>query len=53
VRGGINSAVPDAAATRMREEFPCLDVVEVPDSGHSVPTDRPEKLAPIVLDWLA
>jgi len=30
-----------------------VDLVEVPDSGHSVPTDRPEKLAPIVLDWLA
>jgi pimeloyl-ACP methyl ester carboxylesterase len=53
VLGGINSAVPAAAAERMAKEFPCLDVAEVPDSGHSVPTDRPEKLAPIVLDWLA
>jgi pimeloyl-ACP methyl ester carboxylesterase len=53
VRGGINSAVPDAAAERMAKEFPHLDLAEVADSGHSVPTDRPEKLTPIVLDWLA
>jgi hypothetical protein len=26
---------------------------EVEGSGHSVPTDRPEALTPIVLDWLA
>jgi pimeloyl-ACP methyl ester carboxylesterase len=52
VRGGINSAVPDAAAARMAETFPFLELAEVPDSGHSVPTDKPEKLAPIVLDWL-
>jgi pimeloyl-ACP methyl ester carboxylesterase len=53
VLGGINSAVPPGAAERMAKEFRCLDVADVPDSGHSVPTDRPEKLAPIVLDWLA
>jgi pimeloyl-ACP methyl ester carboxylesterase len=52
VLGGINSAVPPAAVARMRETFPRLDVAEVPDSGHSVPTDKPDKLAPILLEWL-
>jgi pimeloyl-ACP methyl ester carboxylesterase len=33
--------------------FPQMELVEVPDSGHSVPTDKPEKLWPLVLDWLA
>ena len=29
------------------------ELVQVAGSGHSVPTDRPEALAPIVMDWLA
>jgi pimeloyl-ACP methyl ester carboxylesterase len=53
VRGGLTTALPRAVADRMVEAFPRLELVEVPDSGHSVPTDRPEKLWPVVLDWLA
>jgi pimeloyl-ACP methyl ester carboxylesterase len=52
VRGGLTNALPRSAADRMVQEFPNLELVEVPDSGHSVPTDKPEKLWPIVLDWL-
>jgi pimeloyl-ACP methyl ester carboxylesterase len=53
VRGGLTRVLSRAAADRMASEFPNATLVEVPDSGHSVPTDRPEKLAPILLDWLA
>ena len=53
VRGGLPGALPRSAADRMVASFPRLDLAEVPDSGHSVPTDRPERLAPIVLEWLA
>jgi pimeloyl-ACP methyl ester carboxylesterase len=53
VRGGLTTVLPSATAQRMVAAFPDAELVEVPDSGHSVPTDRPEKLAPIVLDWLA
>jgi pimeloyl-ACP methyl ester carboxylesterase len=33
--------------------IPDAELVEVAESGHSVPTDRPEELAPAVLEWLA
>ncbi len=52
VRGGLTNALARATAERMVAVFPDLELIEVPDSGHSVPTDKPEKLWPIVLDWL-
>jgi pimeloyl-ACP methyl ester carboxylesterase len=36
----------------MVASIPDAELVEVPTSGHSVPTDRPEELTPIVLEWL-
>jgi len=53
VRAGLTNTLPRSVANRMEAEFPRLELVEVAGSGHSVPTDRPEKLAAIVLDWLA
>jgi pimeloyl-ACP methyl ester carboxylesterase len=53
VRGGLPGALPRSVADRMVAAFPRLELAEVMDSGHSVPTDKPEKLAPIVLEWLA
>jgi pimeloyl-ACP methyl ester carboxylesterase len=53
VRGGLTTVLPRAQADRMAAAFPNAELVEVPDSGHSVPTDRPEKLAPILASWLA
>jgi pimeloyl-ACP methyl ester carboxylesterase len=54
VRGGLTTTVlPRDAADRMTTMFADAELVEVADSGHSVPTDRPEKLTPIVLDWLS
>jgi pimeloyl-ACP methyl ester carboxylesterase len=36
----------------MTVAIPDAELVEVPDSGHSVPTDRPAELTDVVLDWL-
>lgn len=52
VRGGKTTVLPLATAERMVWTMPDAELVEVPESGHSVPTDRPEDLTPIVLDWL-
>jgi pimeloyl-ACP methyl ester carboxylesterase len=52
VRGGLTRVLAREQAERMAREFPNATLVEIGDSGHSVPTDRPEKLTPIVLDWL-
>lgn len=52
VRGGRTTVLPRDVAERMVATMPDAEMVEVPESGHSVPTDRPEQLAPIVLDWL-
>jgi pimeloyl-ACP methyl ester carboxylesterase len=53
VRGGKTLVLPRATAEKMIAALPDAELVEVPDSGHSVPTDRPEILQHIVLDWLA
>ncbi|MDP9238893.1 MAG: alpha/beta hydrolase [Chloroflexota bacterium] len=53
VRGGKTLVLPRETAQRMIASLPDAELIEVPDSGHSVPTDRPEELQQIVLDWLA
>lgn len=53
VRGGKTVVLPREIAERMVAALPNGELIEVTDSGHSVPTDRPEALQPIVLDWLA
>ena len=53
VRGEVTQVLPLAVAERMVEAMPDAELVQVAGSGHSVPTDRPEALAPIVMDWLA
>ena len=52
VRGGKTQVLPRDVAERMAAAIPDADLLEVPDSGHSVPTDRPEALEQIMLDWL-
>jgi len=52
VRGALSEVITREAAQRMTALFQTADLVEVPQSGHSVPTDRPEALTPVVLDWL-
>lgn len=53
VRGGKTLVLPLQTAERMISALPDAKLAEVADSGHSVPTDRPEALQAIVLDWLA
>ncbi len=53
VRGGLSTVLPRPVAERVAALFPAATLVEVAESGHSVPTDCPEALTPIVLDWLA
>jgi pimeloyl-ACP methyl ester carboxylesterase len=52
VRGGKTLVLPREIAERMIAAMPHGELVEVAESGHSVPTDRPEDLATIVLRWL-
>jgi pimeloyl-ACP methyl ester carboxylesterase len=53
VRGGKTLVLPAEVAARMVSVIPDAELAEVADSGHSVPTDRPEALAEIVVEWLA
>jgi pimeloyl-ACP methyl ester carboxylesterase len=52
VRGGKTLVLPRETAERMIAALPDAELIEVPESGHSVPTDRPEDLQRIVLGWL-
>jgi pimeloyl-ACP methyl ester carboxylesterase len=52
VRGGKTLVLPRATAERMASEIRDCELVEVPESGHSVPTDCPGPLQELVLDWL-
>lgn len=52
VRGGRTLVLPRATAERMASEISDCELVEVPQSGHSVPTDCPGPLQELVLDWL-
>jgi pimeloyl-ACP methyl ester carboxylesterase len=53
VRGGKTTVLPRDIAEEMAAAIPECELVEVVESGHSVPTDRPEELAEIVLGWLS
>jgi len=53
VRGGKTQVLPPQVADEMVAAIPDAELVEVPDSGHSVPTDRPDDLARVVAEWLA
>lgn len=53
VRGGRTDTLPRRVAEAMVEAMPDGELVQIESSGHSVPTDRPEELAPVVLEWLA
>jgi pimeloyl-ACP methyl ester carboxylesterase len=53
VRGALTTVLPRDAAERMSSLFRDAELVEIPESGHSVPTDKPEKLTPVLLDWLS
>lgn len=52
VRGGKTTVLPRQVAEDMVTAMPDAELVEIATSGHSVPTDRPQELTPIVLEWL-
>ncbi len=52
VRGGKTLVLPSETADEMIAALPAGELAEVAESGHSVPTDRPEELVAIVRDWL-
>lgn len=52
VRGGKTTVLPRSIADAMAAAIPDAELIEIAESGHSVPTDRPEDLAPAVLAWL-
>ena len=53
VRAAKALTLPRPVAEAMAAEIADAELIEFLDSGHSVPTDRPEELAPAVLGWLA
>jgi pimeloyl-ACP methyl ester carboxylesterase len=52
VRGGLTTVLPRHTAEAMAASWPDAELVQVDDSGHSIPTDRPDALTAIVLEWL-
>jgi pimeloyl-ACP methyl ester carboxylesterase len=53
VRAGKTEYLTEHTAARMVAALPNADFAEVPESGHSIPTDAPELLLPIVEEWLS
>jgi pimeloyl-ACP methyl ester carboxylesterase len=52
VRGGKTTVLPEGTAASMVSAIPDAELLEIPTSGHSVPTDRPEELTPALIEWL-
>ncbi len=54
VRAGLNAYLTPTTAADMAAAIGGeATVTEITTSGHSVPTDKPELLGPLLLDWLA
>jgi pimeloyl-ACP methyl ester carboxylesterase len=53
VRGGKTVVLPRDRADAMVASTADGELIEIADSGHSVPTDRPAELTDAVLAWLA
>jgi len=53
VRGELTQVLAAPMAETMVRTWPRANLAVIAGSGHSVPTDRPEALTPVVLDWLA
>lgn len=52
VRGGKTLVLSEGRAAAMVAAMPDAELAEIAESGHSVPTDTPELLTPVVLEWL-
>ena len=53
VRGELSEVISRDAAERTRALFRDAELAEVAESGHSLPTDRPESLSKVLLAWLS
>jgi pimeloyl-ACP methyl ester carboxylesterase len=52
VRGSESNTLSKKAWDRLRKISPQSEYVEIPDSGHLVPFERPETLASEIIDWV-
>jgi pimeloyl-ACP methyl ester carboxylesterase len=52
VRGGKTTVLSEERAAAMIGAMPDAELIQIDESGHSVPTDTPELLTPVVLEWL-
>jgi pimeloyl-ACP methyl ester carboxylesterase len=53
VRGSDSDTFLPEAAARVRRELPTAEVVELPDTTHFVPMEKPEELAAVILEFLS
>lgn len=53
VRAGKTEYLTEHTAAKMVATLPHGDFAEIPESGHSIPTDAPELLLPVVMQWLS
>lgn len=53
VRAGKTEYLSERTSARMVAALPHADFAEIPESGHSIPTDAPELLLPVVMEWLS
>lgn len=50
VRGGTGSPLTDAEVDSLRRANPCVRVAHVPEAGHLIARDAPERLAAIIVE---
>ena len=51
IRGAASDTFSAAAALRMRRELSGSRVIELPDTGHFMPMEKPREVAKLITDW--
>jgi pimeloyl-ACP methyl ester carboxylesterase len=51
VRGASSDTFTRAAADRVRRQLPLASVVEIPDTTHFLPMERPRQIAAVISEW--
>jgi len=51
IRGGSSDTFLPGAAKKMRHELPSASVIELPDTTHFLPMERPTAVAAIIINW--
>ena len=52
VRGAESNTLSRKAWTRLKKISPQSECIEIPNSGHLVPFEKPEILASKIIDWI-